>query len=208
MSQFHSILQKLVKLSNRPDLVEELKIQLRHATLAIHHLDFFHRDLASGLITSSAGRQQELTVPLSSFPRVRAIKAIMPYVANNAWGQVTSCYKPLTNNPSLEKCRCTTNWFRTSGGNLTINSNAPTHQFEMFFYQNPKLAPDEEYTSWVAELYEDALIDWTLMLFFDVIRDAGAADRHRSRVGRRDQMPTGHIAVILGEQLEQEIRSY
>lgn len=207
-NQFNSIVQKLVKLSNRPDVIEEIKIQLRQATLSIHHLDFFHRDLVSGLINSTSGKQQELTIPLSTFPRVRAIKDIVPTFSNSCGIATQQCAKPLTPNSSLEHCRCNTNWWRTTGGNLTINSNAATHQYEMYFYQNPKLAPDEEYSSWVADLYEEALIDWTLMLLFDILRDSGMSDRYRGRVGNRDRIPTGHIAVILSEQLEQNIRSY
>ena len=207
-NQFNTLCQKLVKLSNRPDVIEEIKIHLRQATLAIHHLDFFHRDLVSGLITSSTGRQQELSTPLDTFPRVRAIKGIVPYFGNQYGMPRTNCSVPLTPNASLEHCRCNTNWWRTVGGNLTINSNANTQQFEMYFYQNPKLYPEEEYSSWAADLYEEALIDWTLMLLFETLRDTSAADRYRGRVGSRDRLPTGHIAVILSEQLEQDIRSY
>ena len=211
-NQFNMLCQKLVKLSNRPDVIEEIKIQLRQATLAIHHLDFFHRDLVSGLITNTAGRTHELTIPLSTFPRVRAIKSIHPYYSRQYGMSAQQCSKELTPNPSLEHCRCNTNWWRTNGGNLTIASNHATHEFEMYFYQNPKLYPDEEYSSWVADLYEEALLDWTLMLLFDILRDTSASDRYKDRVGRKDKLatglPTGHVAVILGEQLEQNIRSY
>ena len=207
-NQFNMLCQKLVKLSNRPDVIEEIKIQLRQATLAIHHLDFFHRDLVSGLITNTAGRQHELTIPLSTFPRVRAIKSIVPYFSRQYGMAPQQCSKELTPNPSLEHCRCNTNWWRTNGGNLTISANYATHEYEMYFYQNPKLYPDEEYSSWVADLYEEALLDWTLMLLFEVLRDTSASDRYRGRVGSRDRLPTGHIAVILSEQLEQNIRSY
>ena len=208
MSQFSQLVTKLVKLSNRPDVIEEIKIQLRQATLAIHHLDFFHRDLVSGLIDSSAGRRQQHEIELTKFPRVRNIKAILPYFASSYGQPSNQCGKELTPNASLEFCRCNTNWWRTNGGRLTINSSYNTHQFSMYYYENPKLYPDEEYSSWVAELYEEALLDWTLMLLFDVLRDTSAADRYRGRVGNRDRSPTGHIAIILGEQLEQDIRSY
>lgn len=209
MNKFQHICQKVVQLSNRPDVIEEIKQCVRQATLAMHHIDFFHRDLVSGLIRSTRNSRQELSIQMSEFPRVRSIKAIVPTNSQQQFGMAaTSCYKPLTPNPSLEVCRCTTNWWRTNGGTLTISSSYPTAEYEMYFYQNPSVFPDESYSSWMADLYEEVLIDWTLMLLFEVLRDSAASDRYRARVGSRDRGPSGHIAMILGEQLEQSIRSY
>ena len=171
-NQFNMLCQKLVKLSNRPDVIEEIKIQLRQATLAIHHLDFFHRDLVSGLVTNTAGRQHELTIPLSTFPRVRAIKSIVPYFSRQYGMAAQQCSKELTPNPSLEHCRCNTNWWRTNGGNLTISSNYATHEYEMYFYQNPKLYPEEEYSSCVADLYEKPYLTGHLcycLMYYEIL---------------------------------------
>lgn len=198
MSQFSQLCNKLVKLSNRPDVLEEIKIALRQATIEIHQLDFFHRDLMHGTIVNSRGRQNEVSVPMSNFPRLRAIKSIVP----------KGCCEELKPNAPLTVCRCENNWWRTNGGNLIINSSFNTNEFDVWFYQNPKISPDEEYSSWVADLYEPALLDWSLMLLFIMLRDSPIASQYAARVGQRDRLPTGHIAVILSEQLEQEIRSY
>lgn len=199
MTKFKELVDKVIVLSNRPDVREEIKIAIRDATLAIHHLDFFWRDIRTGLVNAS-GTVNRLEVPLSNFARLRSMKSVAPY-------KESCCLEPLKPNASIDYCKCNSNWWRLSGSNLVISSNQRTNQFEISYYSNPIVAPDELYSSWAADLYPEIVVNWALMLLFEALRDSSIADRYRVKVGSREP-PRGHIAIILGEQLEQEVRSY
>lgn len=202
MANFYELRNKLVKLSNRPDLIAELEIAIDQAVTFYHHLDFFWRDLVEGMINVTSGRKAEYIVPLTTFPRLRAVKGVSPYNT-----QRDCCGAPLKLLKSFDECKCELNWYMQMGANLKFSTNSGATQFKLAFYQNPKLLPREEFSSWVVDLYESCVIDAALMFFFKAIRDFTASREYERVVGSRVPL-TGYCREIVTDQLEQEIRSY
>ena len=205
MSRYSDLVAKLVKLSNRPDLVDEIGLCLTDATMQLHKLDFFYKDLVTGVIELSSQGQQQFDIALSTFTRFRAIKDIVPVepTSNNPFADC--CPSKLRSNPSLEYCRCNSNWWRVLGGQLTINTNLRVDQLNVYYYQLPNAVTNDNYSSWIADEYEEAVTDLALYKLFTILRDFAAANLYSSKVGTREG-PTGHIAVIIGDNLDQQIR--
>ena len=207
MSQFSDLVDRVGKLSNRPDMLEEIKQSIRDATRELHHTDFFYKDLVTGIIEVTGSGRQEVTIPISTFANLRAIKDIVPNVAGSS-NPFNVCAVPkLVSNPSLSYCRCNTNWWRVLGGQLTISTNQNVAEFNLYYYQHPVVGPtDSDYTSWISAEYEEAVIDLSLAKLFAILRDYSASNLYQGKVGSRDRL-SGHIAVIVGDNLEQEIRT-
>ena len=205
MSRYSDLVAKLVKLSNRPDLTAEISSCLVDATMELHKLDFFYKDLQTGVIELTSQGQQQFDLDLSTFTRFRAIKDIVPVVPTSNNPFADCCPSKLRSNPSFEYCRCNSNWWRVLGGKLTVNTNLRVDQLNLYYYQLPNAVANDSYSSWIADQYEEALTDLVLCKLFTLLRDYAAANLYSSKMGTREG-PTGHIAVIIGDNLEQQIR--
>lgn len=197
---FEALVQEIFQLSNRPDLRAETESAIRQAVLGYHHLDFFWRDKTVGVINVTSGARVRHEIPLSTFGNLRGIAAISPYD-----GAHDSVGKPLAKQVTLGQHRC--EYWQLMGDKLVIVTNQRTHQFAVDHWVNPVLAPADKFHSWVVDLYREAVIDATLAKIFTITGHVQLADRHAARVGNK-LAPGTHVATILGEQLEQTIRSY
>ena len=202
MSNFYQLREKIIKQSNRPDLIAEIEIAIDQAVTFYHHLDFFWRDLVDGFINVTSGRKAEYIVPLSTFQRLRNVKGISPYHSLK-----DCCGAPLKPITDLDQCKCELNWYMLIGSNLKFATNSQATQFQLSYYQNPKLYPREEFSSWVVDLYEAYVIDASLMYLFAAIRDGSMSQLYERRVGERVPL-TGYCRIIVTDQLEQSVRSY
>lgn len=204
MANFRQLVDQVVVVTNRPDLLAEIELSIKQSILFYHHLDFFWRDKMVGIINVTTGQNARHEIPLTRFPRMRAPTEIAPYFARRE-----CCGKPLKRMTRLGECEC--EWWMLTPNSLIIRSATPTHQFQFTYWQNPVLAPEAEFHSWVADLYEDAVVDAACAKMFEMARDPSTADRYRARVGKKADgagPATGHCFRILSEQLEQDIRSY
>lgn len=74
MATFTELLNDVITLTNRPDLLAESKLAVKAATLKLHQSDFFFRDLTEeGIKFSAPGYNQQLEYR-TLFPRFRSIK--------------------------------------------------------------------------------------------------------------------------------------
>jgi hypothetical protein len=204
MSTFRQIVNKVITITNRPDLLAEIELAVRQAVLSYHHLDTFWRDQLTGIISVSTGASAKHNIDISRFEGLRAIASVRPYYSHN-----DSCGKPLEKLSRLG-ARQTDYWF-LQGNQLVIKSSTPSHQFQFSYWKNPTIAPEAAFSSWVADLYPDAVEDSACAKVFEMMRDSNEADRYRNRVGKRADgagPATGHCHRILTEQLEIEQRSY
>lgn len=204
MPSFRQLVSNTVTVTNRPDLLAETELAVRQAVLSYHHLDFFWRDKTTGIISVSTGGRARHAIPLTKFQGFRAAESIVPYYAGT-----DTCAKPLAK--ATRMGQHTANYWLLAGNELIIHSATLTHQFQFTYWQNPTLMPEAAFSSWVADLYPDAVEDAACAKVFEMVRDPGVADRYRARVGKKADgagPATGHCARILAEQLEQSIRSY
>lgn len=205
MSVFDDLKARVVQISNRPDLAAEITICIQDATTQLHKLDYFYKDIIEGVIDTTGTGLQEVTVPLNTFDNFRSVKDIIPVVPSSG-NPFSPCVIPkLISNPNLAYCRCHSNWWRVLGRDLTINTNQRVTQFTLYYYSTPVVNPTSAYNSWIAEQYPEAIIDLTLMKLYSMLRDYSAANLYSSKVGSRDNM-TGHVAVIIGDNINQEIQ--
>lgn len=196
---FEALVQEVFQLTNRPDLRAETESAIKQAILNYHHLDFFWRDKTMGVINVTSGVKARHEINLAQFTGLRAIASVSPYYSDD------QCGLKLIQNRSLGATA--SEYWQLLGDKLVISSRTPTNKFALEYWQNPVLSPTANINSWVVDLYRDAVLDAALAKIFETIRDPAAADRYRARVGNK-LAPGTHCAVILGEQLEQQIRSY
>lgn len=204
MPTFRQLVNNVITVTNRPDLLAETELAVRQVILYYHHLDSFWRDKLTGVISVSTGRAARHEVPISRFEGFRNAHSVAPYFAGN-----DTCAAPLKRMERMGQHE-SEYWF-LAGKTLVIKSATPTHQFQFTYWKNPTVAPEAAFDSWVADLYPDAVEDAACAKLFEMIRDSNEADRYRARVGKKADgagPATGHCARILMEQLEQEIRSY
>lgn len=197
---FRNLVRDVITVTNRPNFLAETELAIRQACLSYHHLDFFWRDKVTGIINATSTALGRVKAELTDFERMRAVAEIAPYFPDDE-----SCGKPLKQLTKLGEKQ--TDYWLTTHRELIIHSSSPTKMFQLTYYENPKLLPENEFSSWIAELYPTAVVDSACARVFDMAGNSTQADRYRAKVGNRNQ-PGSHSATIIAEQLEREIRSY
>lgn len=163
---FDQMVDDVVTLTARPDLAAETAVAVRTATNNCHFCDAFPRDMQSMAVQVLAPTYtSQLDVP-TLFPRLRGLSALTvlgedlsPLLFSPATrpevielGDVYDEYGALRNNVAY-----------LAGDKLNIRTAVPAYGYLVEWFKAPATRR-EDYTSWIAQLYPDAILYWAASL--------------------------------------------
>jgi hypothetical protein len=160
-------------LTNRPDLVSETLYCIKKATLRLHQLEEFPKDLVevpvTGLVTTSTV-DNRYSIDVTAAPFLRYRKPV--YVRDNPTpvaGAIVNQFSlipadVIMNNYNQEF----SNYWYEAGNNIQIRAFYATTSVKVGYYRNPDVAT-ATYSSWIADLYSNAVSDDAAAQLFKLI---------------------------------------
>ena len=172
MASLNSLVSDVYTLTNRPDLVAETALAVKKATLKMHHVDFFARDIwESGITWNPVAFIQSL--PFKTIhPRWRSLKYLRKY----SDGLPGAFFEQLTPEESLDRYSIQKEDIcYLAGDQIEIKSSTQDTYMLVGAYLNPDVS-DTGYSSWIADDYPYAIItDAAAYVFKSIGQDEKAA---------------------------------
>ena len=153
---YSSLLAEVYTLTKRPDLVAETTLGVKSATLQLHRMDFFSKDLhETGIAFDTSEYIQTLTYRVL-LPRFRQMKYLRKY--DNTGGAAGEKLKEVSIEKILDGYKQErTDIFYLAGDVIQIKSSTKEKYYLFGCYLNPSIDPDN-FISWVADEYPYAII--------------------------------------------------
>lgn len=154
MSTFSAIVDDVIALTGRPDLLAETRLAVRASTLKAHHSDFFPRDLIEQTILFDTPAALQTLNFRDFFPRWRKLR----YVREVIDGEVGAFLEVVSPESSQDYFNLPRNDVAYQAGMaIQIRNNTALDMYIFGFYQHP-VAVETGYDSWIAEEYPYVLI--------------------------------------------------
>lgn len=170
------LITEVYTLTGRPDLVAETSAAIRKATLKMHSLDFFYRDLQEEIIgfTTVAFKQQyDLAINIPSY---RAIKYVRRW--NAVPTGLENYFTKLEPDAVLDSYgREATNIWYVAGSMLNIKGKETIENLVIGYYKHPNVATSS-YSSWIAIEQPFAIIEEACANIFQMIGHAEMARKY------------------------------
>lgn len=150
---FTTLLNNVYSITNRSDLVADTTYAVRAATLKLHNLDYFVRDLKESKVNFSVADYYQSITYRTLFPRFRALH----YVRKFESGAPTHFLTPLSPDNVLDSYGVSKeNVCYIAGDVIQLRSNTQITDVLIGYFQTPITDPDT-YDSWIAEVYGAAI---------------------------------------------------
>lgn len=162
---YQEIYDRVVTITNRPDLTLETEMAIQSVTTRLHSLDFWRRDHVDQFVIfpSALGEQ---SFALSTLGRFRIFSYVRKWDpsglnpstnANTGW--VGAEFAPVEPDKVIDSYGVfEDNKFYISGGKANFRSWTPFQHLLIGYYRLPVVSPTEVYSSWIAELWPYAII--------------------------------------------------
>ena len=150
------LITEVYTLTKRPDLVDSTASGIRAATLKMHQVDFWYKDLVETGIAFGTSEYFQQLIYRSLFPFWRAAKYLRKY---DAVGQTAGKFlelvapKQVVDGSGLSR----EDIFYIAGAELDIRSSTSEQYFLLGYYANPDIT-DTGYNSWIALDHPYAII--------------------------------------------------
>lgn len=186
------LVQAVISNTNRPDLINETREAIKRATLKMHTVDHFARDLQLATINvRNPGYTAE--IDLGHFPQFRRVAKIF-----------TRCGVRLT--PMMaaqlfshERLSCD-NYYYLRGNALVVKTSSTITGFNIDYLTYPIVNPLDSYNSWIANsVHEYAIVDEATVAIAAAIGDNNLAQQFRAYVGGRS-LQDSHIHRLIQEE--------
>src|SRR4051812_21167744 len=149
---FSEMIQEVITITNRPDLVNETTLALRKATLKMHQFDFFKRDINEavfGVAPASDGYNFSLSVS-NDLPRFRALAYVRRY--DTPFTGTENYFEEVMPDTLFDEYREEfTNCFYRAGDAIHFRAREIVTNFVVGWYQYPIVTPVANYVSWIAD---------------------------------------------------------
>jgi len=154
MASFTELLADVYTITNRPDLIAETKLAVKQATLKMHQVDYFPKDLyETGIIWDPIAYIQSLAYK-TLVPRWRTLKYLRKY-QDNLPGEFFTRLNP---EETLDRYQINKdNICYIAGDQLEIRSNTQDSTMLLSCYLHPDIT-ESNYTSWIAEEHPYAIV--------------------------------------------------
>lgn len=179
MTSLASLLADVYVITNRPDLVSESTIAVRKATIKCHGADLFEKDLAQQIVTLSPldtpdDFRYQIDLSASPFARVRQIHYI--YEHNIPLTGTEKKFLAREADSILNDYRTELqDYYYVIGSQINMRGSKSYSRVRVGYYQVPDTASNT-YSSWIADLYPDIIIEEACAAVFKMIgKDEEAA---------------------------------
>jgi len=180
-----SLLNDVYALTLRPELVAQTTLAVQHATLKMHHTDFYCKDLSELSYTFETSEYLQDLDWASTLTRYRAIQWIRkrdPDTQENM-----EFLTPIDPTQALDPYKITkTNVYYGSGVFLRLRTDTPWAAFTLSFYQNPDITSGS-YSSWIADQHPYAIVNEAARRVFKTIGKDDEASMYESLVAEAVQ---------------------
>jgi hypothetical protein len=192
------LVSSVATITNRPELSAEMLIAVQRATLKMHTIDFFPKDIQ--ILSFPSAPLTNIVVDLPKTARVRKVKAVVGQTPFGRSIQLRSIgFKDFVGFGGAKK-----DGFFVQGSRISIVSREPISNALVAYYEFPDTSR-ETYSSWIADLYPFAIIDDACASIYAQLGDLQQAEQFNRRVGDKSNLVTGcHLHTILAEQLYEE----
>jgi hypothetical protein len=194
VATFAELLSDVYEITNRPDLIAETKLAVKQATLKLHQLDFFWKDLYETGIqfdTASFTQQIEYRTVISKF---RAMKYLRKAESDGTAGVFLTPVDPAQ---VLDRYATTKDdVYYTAGAVIQIRSSTELQYMILGCYVHPDVT-EAGYNSWIALDHPYAIVLEAAATVFKMI---GYVDQEVSmRKLSEEQIQMIKISNIEGE---------
>jgi hypothetical protein len=193
----NEIIAEVYTLTGRPDLVTETSAAVRKATLKMHSIDYFYRDLQETIIgfpVAAYKQQYDLGVNIPSY---RAIKFV------REWNQVHAGNERYLN--AVEPDAIVSNYGReftdiwyVAGTMLNLKCTNLITNLVIGYYKHPDIATNT-YSSWIAIEQPFAIIEEACANIFQMIGHAEMARKF-------EQLSRDNMILLRQNYLESQAR--
>lgn len=167
MTTFSELYAAVVEHTKRPELQGITEAAVRTAVLRAHHVDFFSRDLKTGVLdytVSNSAQFYDFASVSTQLTRLRTIKFIYEISETGVPVQ-----KLIFNDPSEMLCEdgcIKTGVYHMLGDTLRVYPVQATGRIEIYYYANPTLVGNTTLQSWIADEYKDDVARWAAAIVF------------------------------------------
>lgn len=204
---FSELFAEVVTVTNRPELLDDIKVGLRRSTLKMHGLEFWKFDLQQKYVSISPQSYNFQISIADNFPNWRQwcfIKGFNPTgydsLLNTYTGSWLQDFNPADANRLINSYgKQFSDVYYTAGKDCNFRSSIPLQMILVGYYSRPVITPEIQYDSWIAREYPYAIIDDACKGIFKAI---GMDDK----VKLFDQMVAEHIQVLKTNYLEDQSR--
>lgn len=172
MASLSSLISDVYTLTNRPDLVAETELAVKKATLKMHHVDFFKKDLfETGITWNPVAYIQSLEYKVIA-PRWRKLSYLRKYQD----GVPGVFFSQLTPEESLDRYNVQKeNICYLAGDMIEIRSDSQDLYMLLGAYLHPDITTTG-YSSWIADEHPYAIVfDAAASIFKAIGQDEKAA---------------------------------
>jgi len=158
--------QEVYTITNRPTLVAETLLAVRQATLALHQMDYWWKDLQeTGISFTSSSYRQELDFR-SILPLFRSLKYLRKSDSTGTAGAFFDVVQPESVLDSYGADR--TNVCYAAGTSIEIKSSTEFQYAILGYYANPNITV-AAYNSWIALDHPYAVVFKAAEIVFKMI---------------------------------------
>lgn len=191
------LIAEVYTITGRPDLVAETSSAVRKATLKMHTVDFFYRDLQETILafsTAAYKQQLDLSANLTTY---RAIKYV------REWNQVATgkelFLEKVEPDAIIDEYRreCADIWY-VAGHMLNIKCSKLLSYCTVGYYQRPDISTNL-YNSWIAVEMPFAIIEEAAVNIFQMIG-------HGEMRQTYEQMSAANIIALRANYLDSQAR--
>lgn len=179
MTTYADLVTGVYNETKRPDLVTETANAIRRATLKFHTADKWLRDLVSAVVpltplfTGDPRFQIDLTI--APFVRFRDINSVKQYVTPpNTWF-IQFKRREVDDLLDAQYAIEDTNYYYRAGNTLNLRCTELITNAQIWYYQFPNTSQDINYSSWIADVMPDAIIQEAAISLFTMIGKEASA---------------------------------
>ena len=167
MTTFAELEALVIEQTRRPEVTSITQSAIRTATLRAHHVDFFKRDLAIGLLSytpSSSAYFYDIANIHSTLLRLRGLQLLQSVDATTSTPVENLEYRDVDDMYDSNGDR-RLSVYNMIGNTLRVYPQMTTGVMHAYYFQNPVVS-SVGYSSWIANDFPDELAMWAAAIVF------------------------------------------
>lgn len=167
MTTFAELEALVIEQTRRPEVTSITQSAIRTATLRAHHVDFFKRDLAIGLLSytpSSSAYFYDIANIHSTLLRLRGLQLLQSVDATTSTPVENLEYRDVDDMYDSNGDR-RLSVYNMIGNTLRVYPQLSTGVMTAYYFQNPVVS-SVGYSSWIANDFPDELAMWAAAIVF------------------------------------------
>lgn len=166
MATFAELVADVITLTKRPDLIDDTKLAVKVATLKMHQMDFFYKDIYETGISFSADSYAQQLDYKALLPRFRSLKYLRKSDSTGTAGAFLVVLTPAEVIDTYGTER--TDICYAAGAIIQIKSSTSFQYALLGAYLNPDIT-ESGYNSWIAQDHPYAIVYEAAITIFKTI---------------------------------------